>query len=364
MRRTVVIGVLLWGAASSAPAGGTATRFEFSEVHMGVPVKIALYTAEVEAANRAAKAVYARFAELNRIMSDYDPGSELSRLSRLSPHDKPVAVSEPLGFVLDRSQQLAEQTGGAFDVTVGPMVRLWRRARRNGELPSADRIQEAKAAVGFEQMKLDGARRAVRLMKPKMQLDLGGIAMGYAVDEGLKILRQRGITSAMIDASGDIGVGDPPPKNRGWRIGIVPLKPDAPPSRYLLLANAAVTTSGDTFQFVEIGGKRYSHIVDPKTGYGLTDHCSVTIVAPDCITADSLATAVSVLGPKAGLEFVERQPNVAALILRGSDNTPEVYESARWKNLLFEGKSKIPNLKSQTNSKHECSKPQATPRRT
>ena len=331
----MVVGVLLWGTASSAPAGGTNTRFEFSEVHMGVPVKIALYTADVKAANRAAQAVYARFAELNRIMSDYDPESELSQLSHSSPHDQPVAVSGPLWFVLSRSQQLSEQTDGAFDVTVGPLVRLWRRSRRNGELPSADRIQESQAAVGFERMQLDAARHSVRLTKAKMQLDLGGIAMGYAVDEGLKILKHLGIPSAMIDASGDIGVSDPPPNSRGWRIGIVPLKPDAPPSRYLLLANAAVTTSGDAFQFIEIGGKRYSHIVDPKTGYGLANHCSVTIVAPDCITADSLATAVSVLGPKAGLEFVERQPNVAALILRGSDEKPEVYESIRWNRLDF-----------------------------
>jgi thiamine biosynthesis lipoprotein len=165
---------------------------------MGVPVRIALYSTDAEAANRAAKAVYARFAELNRIMSDYDPDSELSRLGRSAPHDKPVAVSQPLWLVLHRAQQLAEQTGGAFDVTVGPMVRLWRRSRRSGELPSPERIEQAQAAVGFRHLLVDDVKHSVRLTRPKMQIDLGGIAMGYAVDEGLRILKKHGIHSAMM----------------------------------------------------------------------------------------------------------------------------------------------------------------------
>lgn len=311
-------------------------RFEFSEVHMGMPVRIALYTADKAAANRGAEAVYARFAELNKLLSDYDPESELSRLSRTSPHNHPVPVSEPLWFVLSRSQQLAQQTDGAFDVTVGPLVRLWRRARRIGELPSPERIEEAKQAVGYEYLKLDVVTHGVQLLKPKMQLDLGGIAAGYAVDEGLKTLKQHGITSAMIDASGDIGVSDAPPDSIGWRIGIMPLEPNALPSRYLMLSNAAVTTSGDAFQFVEIGGERYSHIVDAKTGYGLSDRSAVTIVAPDCITADSVATAVGVLGPEAGLHFVEQQSDVAGLALRERDGKLNVYESKMWKKLPFE----------------------------
>jgi thiamine biosynthesis lipoprotein len=339
LQRTITLGVWVivgWGATTLAPAGDLPQRFEFSEVHMGMPVKIALYTGDAEAANRAAKAVYARFIELNAIMSDYDAESELSQLSHSSPHGTPIAVSEPLWFVLSRSQQLAEQTHGTFDVTVGPMVRLWRRARRHGELPSTERIEEAKAAVGYQLMKLDPSTHSVQLLRPKMQLDLGGIAMGYAVDEGLKILKQQEIKSAMIDASGDIGVTDAPPNTPGWRIGITPLKAGAPASQYLLLSNAAVTTSGDAFQFVEVGGKRYSHIVDPKTGYGLNHHSAVTIVASDCITADSLATAVSVLGPKAGIEFVEKQSGVAALVLQGSEDKPEVCQSKRWKSLQFD----------------------------
>lgn len=338
LRRTIwlVVWAFIGGTPISAPAGDVPKRFEFSEVQMGMPVKLALYTDNEEAANRAAKAVYARFAELNKLLSDYDPESELSRLSRSSPHRDPVPVSEPLWFVLDRSQKLAAQTEGAFDVTVGPMVRLWRRARRNGELPSAERLADARAAVGSRWLRLDERSRGVQLLQAGMQLDLGGIAAGYTVDEGLKILQELGISSAMIDASGDIGVSNAPPGTNGWRIGIVPLEPNAPPSLYLLLSNAAVTTSGDAYQFVEIGGKRYSHIVDPQTGYGLTDHMAVTMVARNCITADSVATAVSVLGPQAGLAYVEKRPELAAMIVHDDHGKPQVYESTTWRNLHFE----------------------------
>ncbi len=164
-----------------------------------------------------------------------------------------------------------------------------------------------------------------------MRLDLGGIAMGYAVDEALKVLRDRGITRALVDASGDIGVSDPPPGKDGWTIGVVPLSAAGTPSREIVLANAAVTTSGDAFQHVTIDGTRYSHIVDPRTGLGLTDQSGVTVIAPDCTTADSMATAVSVMGPTAGLEFVEATPAAAAFIVRAGEGfKPRTFESSRF----------------------------------
>ncbi len=168
-----------------------------------------------------------------------------------------------------------------------------------------------------------------------MRLDLGGIAMGYTVDEVLKLLAKEGITRALVDASGDIGVNDPPPGQEGWKIGIAPMVPGGPPSRMLVLAHGAVTTSGDAFQYVEIAGKRYSHIINAKTGLGLTDRSAVTVVAPDCITADSLTKAVLVLGPKAGLELIDSKPGIAAMIVRAPEGKAEIYESARVKDLKF-----------------------------
>jgi len=238
--------------------------------------------------------------------------------------------------VLAKSQLLAAQSEGTFDITVGPYVKLWRRARRTKEMPSPERLAEARQAVGYRYLELDPKEHTARLLRPGMHLDLGGIAMGYAVDESLALLRSMGITRALLDASGDIGVGDPPPGKPGWRIGLVPYAADAPPSRYLILSNAAVTTSGDAFQHVDIAGKRYSHIVDPRTGLGLTNRSSVTVVARDCIDADSLTKPVSVLGAEAGLKFIEKYPGVSVLVVRDNNGKAEVFESEGFKKLRFE----------------------------
>jgi thiamine biosynthesis lipoprotein len=159
-----------------------------------------------------------------------------------------------------------------------------------------------------------------------MRLDLGGIAKGYAGDAALKVFLEHGLQKVINDAGGDLVVGEPPPGKAGWRIGIAPLeKVDGPPSRVLEIKNAAVATSGDAFQFVEIAGVRYSHLVNPKTGLGLAVRSSVTVIAPTRIEADSLASAVSVLGPEAGLELIESTKDAAALIVMGEPQ--KTYES-------------------------------------
>ncbi len=296
---------------------------------MGVPFVVVFYACEEEAANKAISAVWARIEHLNSLMSDYDSTSELMRLCRDSGPGQPISVSPELFRVLSKSIEVSELSGEAFDVSVGPLIKLWRRARRQKELPDPQQLNEARELVGFKNIRLCRtgtlARRfvghecptyegTVELLKPGMKLDLGGIAVGYACDEAIKILQEHGINRAMIDGSGDIVLSDPPPGECGWRIGIASLRePDAEPSLFARLANCSISTSGDAFQFVELGGQRYSHIVDPKTGLGLTDRCSVTVIAPDGITADALATAVSVLGPERGLRLIESQPCAAAL---------------------------------------------------
>src|SRR5262249_30127933 len=153
-----------------------------------------------------------------------------------------------------------------------------------------------------------------------MRLDAGGIGMGYGVDEAFKVLRREGIASALIDASGDIGVSNPPPGKPSWRIGIEPPSGEGPVSRYVLLSNYAITTSGDAFQFVEIDGKRYSHIIDPRTGLGVTGHSSVTVIAPTCIVADSYTKPICVLGPEVGFKIIEDTPGAAAFVEREVEN--------------------------------------------
>jgi thiamine biosynthesis lipoprotein len=167
-----------------------------------------------------------------------------------------------------------------------------------------------------------------------MRLDLGGIAKGYAVDQALKTLRRKGISHALVEGGGDVAVSDAPPGKTGWRVQLAPLDvTNAPAARFLLLRDAAISTSGDLYQRLEIGGKRYSHIVDPHTGIGLTDHSLVSVVAPDSITADSLTKVVSVLGPERGLKFIEDTKGVAVHIMRNPGENLETYESSRFKKL-------------------------------
>jgi thiamine biosynthesis lipoprotein len=185
--------------------------------------------------------------------------------------------------------------------------------------------------VGYSKVKLNAAKKTVQLTTPGMQLDLGGIAKGFAADEALKLLREKfGITSALVAAAGDIACGDPPPGKDAWLIDIAPIAKSQKP-RSLHLANAAVSTSGDLEQFVVIGGIRYSHVLDPRTGLGLTGRRSVTIIAANGITADSMTKAVSVLNHENALELVEDTPGAAAYIVTlNPDEKPIVVQSKRF----------------------------------
>lgn len=320
MDRHGIAAVLLLTASTAAAAQDEPPplqRFEFRESHMGSEFIVSLYCADEDVASAASRAAFDRIAELDAILSDYDVNSELSQLSDRAGGPA-VPVSEDLFVVLTKAQQLAQRTDGAFDVTIAPVVKLWRRARRRFEMPDAQQLAEARALIGWKNVWLDPDARTVELTVAGTRLDLGGIAKGYAADEALKILKKLGLTQALVAGAGDIVVGDAPPDRGGWVIGIAPLETNAPPSRYLSLVNRAVSTSGDAERFVVIDGVRYSHIVDPRTGLGLTGRSSVTVVAADGATSDSTATAVSVLGPEAGLALVEATEGAEALIVAES----------------------------------------------
>ena len=286
---------------------------------MGTLFKITLYAPDKTTAETAAEAAFRRIATLDDIMSDYQADSELMRLCA-QPAGRPVPVSVELFDVLQQAQRFARLSDGAFDVTVGPYVRLWRFSRKRKALPAEEELAAARAAVGWQKLRLDSRARAVTLLVPNMRLDLGGIAKGYAADQALRVLRDRGLARALVAASGDIAIGQPPPGQPGWRIAIAAI--DAAtnePAPSLLLHNAGISTSGDTEQSIEIGGVRYSHIVNPATGLGLTNRIQVTIIAPNATTTDGLATAVSVLGVRRGLALVDSLPHTAALILTKED---------------------------------------------
>jgi FAD:protein FMN transferase len=330
---------LLAGLAAGAPprqcgqAGEKLSRFEFEETHMASPFKIVLYSTDAAAARRASRAAFDRIAGLNRVLSDYDPDSELSRLAQ-STGGPPVPASADLFEVLERSKEMYDRSGGAFDVTIAPVGRLWRRARRDRRLPDNDRLAAARLLVGSDKMVLDSRARTVRLTQPGMRLDAGGIAKGFAAQKAIDVLKAAGIGRALVAAAGDIVVGDPPPDAQGWKIAIAPLDPaqtDRP--RVLLVSSAAVSTSGDAERYVVINGHRYSHIIDPKTGLGVEDRASVTVIARDGTTADALETTVYLLGPERGLKLVDDTPGAAAIFVRATAEGVKTFESARFKDV-------------------------------
>ncbi len=309
-------------------------RFEFQRPEMGLPFRIVLHAADGTTATNAAEAAFARIAELNSILSDYEEGSELSRLSRSSGSGLAVPVSPDLWKVLAKAAEVSRASDGAFDLTVGPFVQLWKRARRQRELPTTNQIEVARAAVGWRFVELDAGRHTALLRVPHMRLDPGGIAKGYALDEAAKVLRAHGVSRFLVSGGGDMVAGEAPPGQRGWRVEVgVFDTTNAPAPRFVSLRNYALATSGDVFQRAEIGGVRYSHIVNPHTGLGLTDHSLVTMVAPAGITADALSKVVSVLGPERGFPRLKAFPGVEVLALRRPDVKIEERQSpgfARW----------------------------------
>jgi FAD:protein FMN transferase len=293
---------------------------------MGTTFTVVLSTADAARAARASAAAFARIAGLDAQFSDYRQTSEAMRLTR-DAVGRDVRVSDDLYRVLSVSQAMSRRTGGAFDATVGPLSHLWRRARRQSELPQRSDIEAARAASGSALVHLDEASRSVRLARAGMRLDFGGVAKGYAADRALDALRETGIRRALVVAGGDVAAGEPPPGERGWRVAIAPFdtttaSPGA--GRSLIVAGAAVSTSGDAEQWVDIGGVRYSHIFDPRTGWPLTGRRQATVVARDATTSDMLATTLCVLGQD-GLRLADRTPGAAAMIA-----VPDGSGSVRW----------------------------------
>ena len=292
----------------------TLERFEFTRLLMGVQTRIVLYSKNADTGRDAASEAFTIIARLDDCMSDYraPDGSELMRLCAAAG-GPPLNVSDDLLHVLEQAQRISLASDGAFDVTVGPLVALWREARRTGVLPAQDHLQNARDLVGWKNIIIDESSHSVQLLKPSMKLDLGGIGKGYAAQRAVDALRGRGITRCLVALAGDIAVGDPPPGQSGWSIAAQSSDDVASPAT-LLLANAAVSTSGDSEQFIEIAGQRYGHIVNPRTGLGLTNRVSATVIAPRGELADALSTAVCVMGLRDGQEFLAKFDGVAAIL--------------------------------------------------
>lgn len=282
--------------------------------HMGTQFKITVYAQDLAAAQRGLDAAFAKIGKLDEMMSDYRPDSEIRRLPRDAPHESAVAVSLDTWRVLTEAQQIAHLSDGAFDVTVGPLTRVWRKARRTRTWPPQDQIDAARNAVGHSFLQVDAHAPRVRCLKHGMAIDLGGIAKGYALDASYQVLVDHGLRRALIDGGGDVIAGDPPPDQTSWRIQLAGLTTDQANATIVHLHNQAIASSGDLWQFIRHHGQRYSHIIDPRTGLGVEGPSSATVIAPSATRADAWASALSVLGASRGIARIGQQPSLEARV--------------------------------------------------
>jgi len=268
---------------------------------MATTFRISLHAETKAQAETGAAAAFKRIADLNAVFSDYEPNSELMQLCNAGPN-KPFKASADLFTLVSRALEFARLSEGALDITCGNLTHLWRRTKRTHKLPPADRLQQALAATDWRAVQMDDNAHTITLLKPGMLLDLGAIAKGYAADAGLRVLREHGLTRALVMAGGDIAIGDPPPGEDAWEVKLRQFTHASPEEDLttVRLHNCGVSTSGDLYQFTEIEGARYSHIVSPQTGLGLTQRIACSVIAPDCTTSDALATAMCVLGKERG----------------------------------------------------------------
>ena len=293
-------------------------RQEFFHPQMGTLFQVILYAKDTVQGKQIAQQLFDRIDTLNVIFSDYLETSEINRLSASAGTGQKIKVSREMWRLIAVSQRVSKKSNGAFDLSIGPLSKLWRRAFRQSQFPATAEIEAARAKVNYRLIHRFPLSKKIRLEQSGMRLDAGGIAKGFAVDECFKILRKAGISSALVAAGGDIRVGTAPPNKAAWNIASKGLNAKGETVDVeLSLERKAVSTSGDTYRFLEWEGQRYSHIIDPRTGLGIQHRQFSRLAGSRSTLADALATAINVL-------HADDRKN---LMKKYSRYTLEVYES-------------------------------------
>jgi thiamine biosynthesis lipoprotein len=332
---SVLAAALLFGALGWILRQHSSLAVQNSGFHpmMGTLVQV---TAAADSQDRAGRAIQAAFEvleEVQRTMNDRDPNSELSQINDTA-FGQEVPVSSALFAVLCAAQEYSRLSEGAFDITIGPQVALWRTLAKTGIPPTDTEIQEAAKRVGYEKLILNPTEQTVRFAVEGMRLDLGGIAKGYAVDAAVGAMKEQGAQGGMVDVGGNIRCfGPPPPPAKHWLIGIQNPRAESLIAE-IRLDDFAVATSGDYRRYVEKNAKRYSHILNPATGESVGELISVTILAPSAMQADALSTAVSVLGREKGLALIESLPQVEAILITADKPDELIFSSGAQKYLV------------------------------
>ena len=303
-------------------------RYEFTHQQMGTQIRLVFYAKNKVGADVIASKAFDRIDELNNKLSDYLGHSELNKL--LDQAGKEVVVSDDLFKVLKKAVAISKATEGAFDISVGPFVELWRTSRQNRILPSDADLIKAKRYVGYQKISFP-KKNVVQLNVSQMKLDLGGIGKGFTADEVIKVLESNGVRSALVDMGGDIRVSNPPPSKDYWVLAFSYYNEKGDEVlKKIRLKNAAVATSGDLYQFVEINGIRYSHIINPLTGMALNNSIQVTTIANNATEADALSSAFSVMGITETTHLIKGKSNIAVFMVQKSKNTFKQWNSGNF----------------------------------
>lgn len=311
-------------------------KYVFEKPKMGSPFTISIYTNDSIKAEQVAAKAFALADSLNFILSDYIDSSEINRLSASSGKGVYMHVSEPLFNIIMQAQNAAVLTNGAYDITIGPVVKLWRKARKEKTFPDEDSLKLALQKTGYKYVHIDTIHQRIYLEKKGMLLDVGGLGKGFVAQAALDLIKKNGFNQGMVNAGGKIVTADAPQNQKGWIIGITqPEEKNEILPQMLSLQNIAVSTSGDIYQYVELNGKKYSHIVNPKTGIGLTHQKNVTAIAKDGTTADWLSTACSVLSTKQSMRLVKKIKGAALLITENKKGKIKKKSSALFKTYYF-----------------------------
>jgi len=285
---------------------------------MGTSIEVRAFGGDEKRRSAAIDEAFASFAEVDRLMSNWRDDSELASVNR-NAATSAVRVSDPLFSVIEAADVVSSRSGGTFDVTVGPLVRLWGFHDRKPRIPTSSELAALRPVVDYRNLILDRAARTVRFARPGVEIDLGGIAKGFAVELAAGVLRRNGL-DGFIDAGGNQYLLGLPPGKTSWTVGIQ--DPDRPDRLLgtLDLQGGSVSTSGGYENFLTINGRRYGHIMDPRTLEPSMASLSATVVSPDGTLADATSKVAFILGPGAGLAFVDSTPRTMGLIAYRKDD--------------------------------------------
>jgi len=324
----IAIAILIAGCERGSPI------VKKTQPLMGTWVSISVYEPDIgpEKVREAIRKAFEAIEKIDSLMSAYDDQSEISRINR-SGANKSLEISPDTLAVLNKSAWINKISRGAFDITIQPLIELWGFYDGGGSaIPTNEEIEEVLAFVGQNKLIIDKEYGYISKSKKDIKIDLSGIAKGFAVDAAISMLMRDDVRNALVDAGGDIYCLGSGAKN-SWKVGIKHPRKNKIIST-LELKNIAVATSGDYENFKTVNSQRFSHIIDPRTGYPVRNKpVSVTVLAPDCATADGLATALTVMGAEDGLALVERLDFTEAIFISQNNESLRIEVSEGLKGL-------------------------------